>query len=303
MYAPNAIRFGGAHPGSGPSVKISVAGQPNLPLSVDAYDGDSYSLGWNLISGRWYSGAGQAVANSSFLAATGRAVGDRVTLDVSGKPVSVLITGEIFTPVPMSVLYTGLETLSSAAAGLPVDTYDLALEPGTSVQAYTNALSRTLGPYYIVAPPSGPSVAAEVDLPLFRLLAVLVAVLAGLGVLNSVLMATRERVHDLGVFKAVGMTPRQTIAMVVCWVVVPTIIAAAVALPAGLTLQAYLVRRLAATGTGITGLALPGSFVHVLGVADLALLVLAGLGIAILGSLGPAAWAAVARTTTALRAE
>jgi putative ABC transport system permease protein len=284
-------------------VNVSVAGRPNLPLQTYAYQGDSYSLGWNLIAGRWYSGPGQAVVNSSFLAATGLAMGDRVTLEVNGKLVSVQITGEIFTPVPMSDLYTSLQTLGRAARGLPVDQYVLALRPGTDLQAYTNALNRALGPYYIVAPPSGPSVAAEVDLPLFRLLAELVAVLAGLGVLNSVLMATRERVHDLGVFKAVGMTPRQAMAMVVCWVIAPTIIAAAVALPAGLALQDYLVRHLAAVGTGISSLALPASFVHVLGVADLALLVLAGLGLAVLGSLGPASWAAVAKTTTALRAE
>jgi hypothetical protein len=39
---------------------------------------------------------------------------------------------------------------------------------------------------------------------LFSRLAVLLAVLAGLGVLNAALMATSERVHDLDVFKAVG---------------------------------------------------------------------------------------------------
>jgi len=48
---------------------------------------------------------------------------------------------------------------------------------------------------------------------------------------------------------------------------------------------------------------LPGSFVHVLTAADLTLLVLAGLGIAIIGAFGPAAWAAASRTTTALHAE
>jgi putative ABC transport system permease protein len=80
---------------------------------------------------------------------------------------------------------------------------------------------------------------------LFEWLTILVAVLAGLGVLNAALMATRERVHDLGVFKAVGMTPRQTITMVICWVIAPAIIAAAIALPAGLIIQDVLVRRLA----------------------------------------------------------
>jgi hypothetical protein len=42
--------------------------------------------------------------------------------------------------------------------------------------------------------------------------------------------------------------------------------------------------------------------VHVLGAADLLLLALAGLGIAAAGALGPAIWAATAKSTTALRA-
>lgn len=132
------------------------------------------------------------------------------------------------------------------------------------------------------------------------------AVLAGLGVLNSVLMATRERVHDLGIFNAVGMTPRQTTAMTISGIIPPAIIAAAIALPAGLSLQAILVQHLSAsafqTRSG-SGPALPASYVHVLGSADLLLLALIGLAIAVVGALGPAAWAAKATTTTALRTE
>jgi putative ABC transport system permease protein len=48
---------------------------------------------------------------------------------------------------------------------------------------------------------------ALVDTSLMPLLTVMIAVLAGLGMLNAVLMLTRERVDDLGVFKAVGMPP------------------------------------------------------------------------------------------------
>ena len=51
---------------------------------------------------------------------------------------------------------------------------------------------------------------------LIALLTILLVVVAGLGVLNIVVLQLRERVHDLGVFKSVGMTPRQAIAMVVC---------------------------------------------------------------------------------------
>lgn len=127
----------------------------------------------------------------------------------------------------------------------------------------------------------------------------MIAVLAGLGVLNSVLMLTRERVHDLGVFKAVGMTPRQTIAMVACWVIVPAIVAAAIALPAGIILQHVVVQDI---GT-VAGTRIPGSFINVYGATELLLLGLAGLAIAVAGAMGPAGWAAAAKTTTALHAE
>jgi AcrR family transcriptional regulator len=122
---------------------------------------------------------------------------------------------------------------------------------------------------------------------------------AASGVLNSVLMVTRERVHDLGVFKAIGMTPRQTIAMVVCWVVVPAIGAALIALPAGMILQNVIVHAIG----GIAGIGIPGRFVHVYGGAELLLLALAGLAIAAVGAVGPASWAAASKTTAALHTE
>ena len=58
--------------------------------------------------------------------------------------------------------------------------------------------------------------------------------------LNTVVLQTRERVHDLGVFKAVGMTPRQTIAMVVCSVAGIGLVAGLIAIPAGMALHHYV---------------------------------------------------------------
>ena len=47
----------------------------------------------------------------------------------------------------------------------------------------------------------------------------------------------------------------------------------------------------------------PPGCIHVLGAADLLILALTGLGIAAIGALGPATWAATARTATTLRTE
>ena len=70
----------------------------------------------------------------------------------------------------------------------------------------------------------------------------LVAALAALGVFSAVLMLARERVRDLGIFKAVGMTPRQVVTMVTCWAIAPAIAAAVIALPAGIALEHTVVR-------------------------------------------------------------
>jgi putative ABC transport system permease protein len=296
-------------PASSP-VNVAVAAQPGLPVMTYAYNGDSSWLGWNLINGHWYNRPGQIDVSEGFAVATGLATGDSITLTVNGKPVTVRIAGKVFIPVETPTVWTSWQTFGSSAAGLAANQYEMAVKPGTNVQSYTGALQRALGPGIVVGNEGAGSFAGFLDTPLFQGLTVLVAVLAGLGVLNAALMATRERVHDLGVFKAVGMTPRQTITMVICWVIAPAVIAAAIALPAGLTAQDHLVTQLA-TSPGAAAVAangslimvLPGSFIHVLDGTDLLLLALAGLAIAIAGALGPATWAARTRTSAVLHTE
>ena len=122
---------------------------------------------------------------------------------------------------------------------------------------------------------------------------------AGLGVLNTVVLQTRERVHDIGVFKAVGMTPRQTIAMVMCSVAGIGLVAGLIAIPAGVALHQYVLPIMGhAAQTGI-----PASVLNVYHAPELILLALSGLVIAVAGALAPASWAARTRTAFALRAE
>ena len=46
-------------------------------------------------------------------------------------------------------------------------------------------------------------------------LTLLLATVAALGVFNTVVLNTRERVHEIGVLTSIGMTPRQVRVMVV----------------------------------------------------------------------------------------
>lgn len=50
-------------------------------------------------------------------------------------------------------------------------------------------------------------------------------------------MLARQRVRDLGIYKAIGMTPRQVVATIVAWVLMPALAAALVALPAGIVIE------------------------------------------------------------------
>ena len=131
------------------------------------------------------------------------------------------------------------------------------------------------------------------------MLTLLIIVIAGLGVLNTVALQIREKAHDIGIFKALGMTPRQTHSMVVCSVAVTGLVAGIVAVPAGILLHHNVLPSMAsAANSGI-----PASVMSVYSAPEMVLLGLAGLVIAIAGALAPASWAAASRTATALRTE
>jgi putative ABC transport system permease protein len=82
-------------------------------------------------------------------------------------------------------------------------------------------------------------------------------------------------------------------------VIAPAIAAATIAMPAGIIVHALTLQ---AVGN-VIGSGLPGIIVAVYQPAELALLAASGLVIAAAGALGPATWAAAARTVTALHAE
>jgi putative ABC transport system permease protein len=305
----------------------SVAGTASL--TVTAYSGgDAAAFGWDITSGTWYTGPGQVVVNTARAGTAGLTDGAIIQMTIGGKTVTARITGQVYAPGPPGIqgaLLTSQQTLADTGIHLPV-TRDEVLIGGIkqSTKAptapYEAALQRTLGPRYTVTSVSlgvshGPTDTtlthgvdrwALVDTSLARLLTIMIAVLAGLGVLNTVLMLTRERVRDLGVFKAVGMTPRQAITLVTCWAIAPAIAAAAIALPAGMALHSTVIQAIAADqapATAGASLLAPASVINIYTTAELAVLALAGLAIAVAGALGPATWAALSKTTTALHAE
>ncbi len=299
---PAALR---AQPGTrhevtlyGNGVKVpGIAGTVN----AQAFGGDASWTGYGIIAGRWYDAPGEVDVNTAFLDQSGLAVGDTATVDTGTDPqtqVAVRVAGEVFDPDSQARMYGSTQTLPGVASPANVEEYDVALRPGVSADAYVQAVNRALGgqnPWQATAQQDGRKF-YTIASGLVSLLALMVAVAAGLGVLNTVLMTTRDRVHDLGVFKALGMRPGQVLTMVVCWIAGPAVVAAAIAAPAAVALNTATVRAMA--GTAHTGI--PASFTQVLPPSRLALLSLAAVAIAVAGALLPAGWAARARPAVAL---
>jgi putative ABC transport system permease protein len=279
--------------------QVSVTGV-SQQVAVSAFRGDSGWTGYAMISGRWYSGPGEADVAAGFLTATGKTVGDTATLSAGGAPVQVRIVGEVFDAENHGLdMFTDWQTLAAADPSLAPDQYDVALRPGTSADAYAASLSSRLGQDYFVLSNVRHSIVVSLMISLITILTAGLAVVAGLGVLNTVVLQTRERVHDLGVFKAVGMTPGQTIAMVVSWVAGVGLVAGVIAVPAGVALFRYILPKMAAAAD----VGVPPGFLNAYRPSELAVLALAGIAIAVAGALLPAGWAAQARSSSALHAE
>jgi putative ABC transport system permease protein len=293
-----------AHENAEYGAQVTVVGL-SQPVNAMVFDGSSSWMGYALISGHWYNAPGEVVVNTTFLTSTGLAVGDTAsiytgTVTAGAKPVTVRIVGEIFYPSNDPHVLTSAQTLPGTTVADNFWQWNVGLKPGTSATAYIQGLNARLGSNsFFTAEPPGGGQFYVIALGLIGLLSLMVAIAAGLGVLNTVLMTTRDRVHDIGIFKSLGMRPGQVVLMVICWVVGPAVIAGAIAAPAAVLLNTATLHAMAATShTGI-----PASFTDVFPMSKLALLALAGLAIAVIGALLPAAWAARARPATALRAE
>jgi putative ABC transport system permease protein len=280
---------------------VTVAGITGT-LNAVAVTGPDSAHYYRMVSGRWLTGPGEIVVSTPFLTAAGKEVGDDVVLTHDGTEVTARIVGEAFNTQDKGMeILTDLGTLRPAEPDLAPETFFVTVRSGTDVESYAAVLKTAIEPLGATTDTvdGGPDELLLIVDTLTALLSLMLVVVAGLGVLNSVVLETRERVHDLGVHKALGMTPRQTTTMIIASVVVTGLVGGFLGAAVGVLLQRTVIGAMASS----TGFRLPASVVDVYPPAGLLLFALGGLVIAVLGALLPAGWAAGTRTVTALRTE
>jgi putative ABC transport system permease protein len=280
--------------------RLSVAGQAGQ-TDVILYQGDSSWGAYRVLNGSWFHGPGEAVAPSALLRAGGIHIGDTINLTNNGHSVPVRIVGEVFSL--QQVILTDAGSLDGLDAYVLPESiqFNIDLKPGVDKQSYMDTLNVALSPYGVAAQPNGAQVSTvlvSMD-SLAAMLTLMLVLVAGLGVLNTVVLDTRERAHDIGIFKALGMSPRQTIAMVLTSVAFTGLVAGAAGVPIGIFLHGYVVPVMG-TAAGTT---VPPADIAVYHQAVVIPLLLGGLVIAMAGALLPAGWAAKTRTAVTLRSE
>ncbi|MFE4513042.1 FtsX-like permease family protein [Kitasatospora sp. NPDC056783] len=284
------------------SVPTPVALAGNTGRSeVVAFSGDASWSGFQLVSGRWFHGPGEVVVAAAYLRANQAKVGDTVTLTDHGRGTPAKITGEVLTT--KDLVFTDRSTLEPLGGAVHPEalSFHIDLTPGTDVQAYADGLDQAVKPLGLGAEPGEEHINIVVLAmnTLAGVLTLLLSVVAGLGVLNTVLLDTRERVHDLGVFKALGMSPRQTVGMVLTSVCGSGLVAGLIGVPIGILVHHQVMPAMArAAGIGV-----PDADLTVFGPSVAGPLILGGLVLGLLGAVLPATWAARTRTVTALRTE
>ncbi|MFD0316456.1 ABC transporter permease [Streptomyces flavalbus] len=277
---------------------VTVAGL-STPVRATLFQGDTSSGRYEMIAGHWFTGAGQAVVPTGLLERTGTSIGDPIRVTLGKDTRTLRIVGEAFdTSNDGLTVHTDLASFP----GTTPEVFQIDVEPNVSPAAYAERLNT------VVRPLGGDVIAnsasrQENTIILLDAIAVLLTLMllsvAGLGVLNSVVLDTRERVHDLGVCKALGMTPRQTVSLVLASVTGIGLLGGLIGVPAGYALHGLVLPLMGHSA----GTNLPPSILDVYDTPQLALLGAAGITIAVLGALLPASWASKTRTATALRTE
>jgi putative ABC transport system permease protein len=272
-----------------------------MPVDATAFRGDSAQLGYYVVAGRWFQGPGEALAPRALLADAHLHVGDTVDTTVRGRPLRLTIVGEVYNLTNLGhSLFVDWSTYQQVEPNPSPTYYFVTLRPGADAGAYARRVtavepdfvSAQLTPTELIGP------IQTIDSVTLGLAVVLV-VIAVAGIFNTLLLSTRERVRDIAVLKAVGMTPGQVLVMVITSAGVLALLGGVLGVPVGIAVHRVLTTVLQ-VGTGNDT---PPQTLDVFTAPQVALVLAAGLLVAMLAAALPARWAARTPVVQVLRSE
>lgn len=277
------------------NVPVSIVGQ-SQPLGVVFARGDVAEMGYTdeLLAGRWMQRPDEVLAPTEVLRERGLSVGDRLTVELDGRRTVLTIVGQIMRSPPGAGPRAILAEWDALAGLAP----DRRIKPADLLYQVKLDAARDRAGYAAAVEAADPGLLANGEGNEFEfqvivvgfssVLTVLLGLVAALGVLNTVALNVHERRRNLGMLKSIGMTPRQVVVMVVTSMAALGVIGGLLGVPVGIIAHRVVVPLAAEAGQ----VALPEFVLRVWSPPPIALLVLTGGLIAVLGALLPARRAA-----------
>ncbi|WP_433215589.1 FtsX-like permease family protein [Dactylosporangium sp. CS-047395] len=276
-------------------LELAVAGH-STPIGVDFLRGDATTIGYReeLTEGRWMAAPDEVVASSKGLHDLGLRVGDRIRLTYDGRDVPVTIVGRTLDGgVGGGAMFADWSVFTALAPQYRLVNHEVMyyvrITPGTSVESYlasVRAADPSLNAWSAVTGLGNSYTVSVVTVSV--VFSLMIGTVAALAVFNTVLLNVRERRRDLGMLKSIGMTPRQVVAMMVTSMAALGLAGGVVGIPLGMAAH-RLILPLVGRAAKVD---LPATLYHVWDPGALALMALAGVGIAVLGALLPSRAAA-----------
>jgi putative ABC transport system permease protein len=200
------------------------------------FGGDYQAFPYAVGAGRMMTTPNEAVAGAGLLKLLHVQVGDDVTVTIDQKPVTFHLVGQVVeNDDEGQILFIRDDAMRAIDPGYVPDTYLLLLARGTDAPALQRTLL-TESNYALsvsVRSTDTPSEVTTMRTVLFGLSASLLVIgLANL--LTTSLLNVRERSREVGVFKAIGMTPGQVLLSVISGVSLLALIAVGVGIPLGI---------------------------------------------------------------------
>ncbi len=227
-----------------------LAPDQRVTFSLRALGENWQAFGFQVVQGRLPAGPGELALAPGTVEHTGVKIGEKLRLRINGREASLTVVGEYRDPFNLGMM--GLTTLESLQAIWPEAPVQQMLVNATAASG-----DKALGDAILAAAGSQVSVTLTrafmlptpiVDLlARMRTLSLLMAGIAALSLLNSALLTAREQMREVGIRKALGMTPVQILGAVAAGGACLGLVGAVLGVPAGVMLTRGLVGTLAET--------------------------------------------------------
>ncbi|MFZ1489280.1 MAG: FtsX-like permease family protein, partial [Ilumatobacteraceae bacterium] len=211
---------------------LALGDEPFLGLALG---GDVANTGYEVREGRMLARSGEAVAGWGLLNRFGLEVGDEITVTADGEPIRLTIVGWYREAEDIGeVLLIPFADLQRVNPRIEPRWVSVNVAADTAPEGVAAALASRLGDVARVeVRPAFDSDEIDAFRVAFLLVSLLVVIVALANLASTMLLAVRERRHDLGVLRAVGVTPRQAMIMVAAGAAALALAAAAIGIPIG----------------------------------------------------------------------